>query len=552
MTSPLTQAVSWALVNLVWQGALVAAALAVALRIVPGRHSRTRYALACGALLVLTVLPVVSAAQRYSLRAATPPVAPVVASLPAEVVNEISLSADVVPSAPAGAAAADARELLARVDESCERHARWIVLVWALGVLCGSARVLSGWRRVVRLCARAEPAGPEIQTALQRLCAALGIRRAVRVLVSRDITVPAAVGWLRPVVLVPMAALGGLSAAELELVLRHELAHVRRHDYLVNLVQTAAETLLFFHPAVWWIGNVIRSERENCCDDLALAGGATPLSYARALTALESLRVLPSPALSALGGSLPQRVRRLVLPRERCRARWSAGATLLPLFSGFAVACQLVAAALPEKTEEAVPEPVSRSHAPATEEIREEVQEDVQGEEPALSIDELVTLSAAGVTAEYLDEMQAQFGPLSAQQVANLRALGVTREYVASLEAAGCRDLGPEEAATARAVGLDASYVEDLRALGVPVEDTRVLQGLRGTGVTPEWIRAMRAEGLRDLSVEEMHSLRGLGVDPEYVREMHGAGLDGLSVDDLLKLRAAGITREYLERLRGP
>ena len=344
MSGPLVQSVSWALVNLVWQGVLVAGALALALWLVPGRHAGVRYVLACGALLVMTVLPAVSAARHYAEREVAVPEVPL-ASV-ASTVLEAPPAAALIVSAPIAGAPA----LLVRASELCERHARWIVLAWAAGVLYGSVRVLSSWRRLVRLCRSAEPVGPAEGAALERLCSALGIRRAVRLLASRDILVPATVGWLRPVVLVPVAALGGLSSAELELVLRHELAHVARHDYLVNLLQTAVETLLFFHPAVWWIGSVIRSERENCCDDLALASGAAPLSYARALTALETLRALPAPALSALGGSLPQRVRRLVLPRERCRPGWSVSASILPLLSGMAVAVPLSAAALTCKT----------------------------------------------------------------------------------------------------------------------------------------------------------------------------------------------------------
>jgi beta-lactamase regulating signal transducer with metallopeptidase domain len=449
--------------------------------------------------------------------------------------------------------------MLVRLGELCERHARWIVLAWTLGVLSCSARVLTGWRRLVHLCRRAEPLPPAEQAVLERLSDALGIRRAVRLLASPEIAVPATVGWLRPVVLLPVAALGGLTSAELELVLRHELAHVRRHDYLVNLLQTAAETLLFFHPAVWWIGSVIRSERENCCDDLALASGAAPLSYARALTALETLRVLPAPALSALGGSLPQRVRRLLLPNTRRRTGWSAGASLLPILSGLVVALPPSAIALTCKTA-GQPEAVEPVAEPVEEieeidlETRTGVESDDEGArppEPEFSVDQLVQMSAVGVTAEYLQEMRALFGELAAEEVIRLKALGVTRDYAASLRGAGYRDLDADAVANARALGLDARYVRDLRAQGLRELGWADLLGLRALDVTPEWIRSMRAAGLRDLSAPEIQALRGLGVDAEYLREMHECGLDGLSVDDLLKLRAAGVTREFLERLEG-
>ena len=117
------------------------------------------------------------------------------------------------------------------------------------------------------------------------------------------VDVPTVVGWLRPAVILPVAALANLSPAQVEAVLAHELAHIRRHDYLVNLFQTLAETLLFYHPAVWWLSARIRTEREHCCDDVAVAVSGDAVGYARALAELEAWRVgTPGMALAATGG----------------------------------------------------------------------------------------------------------------------------------------------------------------------------------------------------------------------------------------------------------
>ena len=104
------------------------------------------------------------------------------------------------------------------------------------------------------------------------------------------VDVPTVIGWLKPVVLLPASALAGLSPNQVEAILAHELAHIRRHDYLVNLLQTLVETLLFYHPAVWWLSRRIRAERENCCDDLAVSLCGDPVAYAAALAELEDLR----------------------------------------------------------------------------------------------------------------------------------------------------------------------------------------------------------------------------------------------------------------------
>ncbi len=135
----------------------------------------------------------------------------------------------------------------------------------------------------------------------------------MRVLESVVVQVPAVVGWLRPVLLLPASALAGLTPTQLEAVIAHELAHIRRHDYLVNGLQTAVETLLFYHPAVWWVSTRIRQKREHCCDDVAIALCGDPVEYGRALADLDELRP-PDGALvvAASGGSLTARIRRLV------------------------------------------------------------------------------------------------------------------------------------------------------------------------------------------------------------------------------------------------
>jgi len=151
----------------------------------------------------------------------------------------------------------------------------------------------------------------------------------VRLLVSALVQVPTVVGWLRPVVLLPVGAIGGLPPEYLEALLLHELAHIRRHDYLVNILQGVAEALLFYHPAVWWVSGQIRAERELCCDDVAVSVSGDALTVARALAQLESYRPAHfGPAVAASGGSLPIRIARL-LGRSRPSVRAGMGPGVL-------------------------------------------------------------------------------------------------------------------------------------------------------------------------------------------------------------------------------
>ena len=151
-----------------------------------------------------------------------------------------------------------------------------------------------------------------MQSVLGRAAERLGLPAVVEVLQSTLVKTPIVLGYFRPVILLPLCVVTGLPGVQLELILAHELAHIRRHDYLVNLLQTLVETLFFYHPAVWWLSRQIRNERENCCDDVAMATVGSRADYGHALLAIEELRAAPTAlSLAARGGSLVARIRRI-------------------------------------------------------------------------------------------------------------------------------------------------------------------------------------------------------------------------------------------------
>src|SRR5262249_30981661 len=162
------------------------------------------------------------------------------------------------------------------------------VLFWIR--LVGSWIVAAGMRSM-----QVRPAPGEWQIVLDKLADRIRVFRPVRLLISGVVQVPTVVGAIRPVVLMPIGALAGLPTEHIEVLLLAELARIRRHDYLVNIVQSIAEALLFYHPAVWWVSRDIRRERELCCDDAAVSISGDVLTYARALAELESLRPVHGP-----------------------------------------------------------------------------------------------------------------------------------------------------------------------------------------------------------------------------------------------------------------
>lgn len=291
------QALSAALLDFVWQGLLMAFLLWIALFILKDRSARARYAASSLALAAMAVLPVVTACLAYH--------APATSQAPAGWASAAGPMIGRVIVASGGAAFN-----FANFAAWLERYA---LPAWSLGVLLFSLRLVWAGRRVSALRRQSQPPDAALLAVMARLRERMKLARPVRVLIAVAADCPSVVGWLRPVVLLPAATVVGLTPAQLEAVLAHELAHILRYDYLVNMLQTVVETLLFYHPAVWWASARIRHERELCCDDLAVVSCGDALCYARALTRLERLRVAaPGLALSITGGSLLYRIRRIV------------------------------------------------------------------------------------------------------------------------------------------------------------------------------------------------------------------------------------------------
>jgi len=210
------------------------------------------------------------------------------------------------PVADDAAQSGDGQPWTSRVSAWAEPAMPYAVAVWLAGVLACSMWHVGGWLKVQRLRRVGQPLadGPnerQWQVGAGRLADALGIHRTVRLLklagaAASDLAGPVVVGVLRPAVMIPAAIVTGLAPNQVEAILAHELAHIRRHDYLVNLLQTLAETLLFYHPAMWWASARIRAERENCCDDLAASAVGDGRTYAAALAALAEVAVAHHPA----------------------------------------------------------------------------------------------------------------------------------------------------------------------------------------------------------------------------------------------------------------
>lgn len=318
MIDGLVQTLGWALIDAAWQGILVAALYASARLAVS--DVRLRLALGQLALLALALLPVASLLWRLYAPQPLPD-----AALAAMAAGAVATS---------GAAAIQAAQPAVSAW-SIEGWLPLLVAAWAAGVAVHTVRLLAQWRGLRHLCEQSTPVDAEWLATLARLRTRLGVKARVRLLHGAEVVTPMLVGVLRPTILLPSSLLLQLPRAQVELILIHELAHLRRLDTWFNLLQTCLDTLLFFHPAVHWVSRKVRQDRELCCDQLVIARGGDPMLYARTLLAMAEAHHrahAPAPALGAAGGVLMERVQRIVdVPPTRQGTQMPALGTLLAL-----------------------------------------------------------------------------------------------------------------------------------------------------------------------------------------------------------------------------
>lgn len=302
----------WAVVHSLWQCALIAALAALAMSLLRDRHARLRYAIGCVSLALMVVAPAATAITKAGVldngtRRRVVSVVDGTVGLP----TVVSWRAVVVPAA-AG--------------------------LWLFGVAVCLVRI-GGEVRRARALRRDDlnHPGDETQSALADLQDQMHLRHDVDVFRSARAGVPMVLGWRHPLILLPGGSIAQLTAPQLRAILAHELAHVRRRDYLVNLFQLAADALLFHHPAAQWLSRRVRIEREYCCDDVAAAISRDPIQYARALEAIEESRDECRLAVAAGSGTLLDRIQRIAgVPRP----------VLTPLHAAIGLAVATIFAAI--------------------------------------------------------------------------------------------------------------------------------------------------------------------------------------------------------------
>lgn len=546
------QAIAWTLIHFCWQAAIVAGLYAAASRLTARRSSQVRYVVALGALMTMLTAAVVTFTWQImpAIEAAGMPgtVSRVASDFPRMAEPGIAPPMPAMPS------------VVPHVN-TAPNFMLWIDALWVLGVCGLSLRNLGGWWMIQRLRTRAGglvPAG--VQSAFERIVAELELRKTVVLRISDLVAGPVTVGAFRSVVLLPLSALTSLGPEELEVVLAHELAHVKRADFLWNLVQTVMETLFFFHPAVWWVSARVRHERELCCDDLALTVCPNPVVYASALYRLEEQRSRQMHLAMALDGHQTRQTLRMRIARILGDSPAAPQRAVRPFSISAAVAGVVVLVL-------SAPQVITSLHAMQPQSAAAPVVSTVAA--PVVSANAApvvasaaapdVSVAAAPVVAE---PAAVQAAPAAKPQAGTPKSenddeqnaepqqkSGPHTSYIDAMKAAGY-DVDLDKLIALKVQNVTPEYAQKMGQLGLGKPSADDLIACKVQGVSPEVIAEMKQHGFEVKSFQDAIELRIFNVSPDFVAGMKAAGFDNIDQKQLVALRVQGVTPEYARMIK--
>src|SRR5450755_3913927 len=425
------QSLGWALLHFPWQGTAVAALAAAAMALC--RRASSRYLLGVSALVLMLLAPLATFlfySQQHSSVADT-------AKSSALVLTSAQAKDQVVASS-----AAQRSSVAPSLDAL-----PWLVEAWLLGVAFFSLRSAGGFLLLEReRRKRSTVVGPRVLEICYTLQDQLGLQRAIAYCECAWLQAPAVIGWFRPIVFLPATALTGLSEEQLQAVIAHELAHILRFDPFVNVFQVCVETLLFYHPAIWWLNKRVRAEREHCCDDVAVTLCGNAVEYARALTLMEEWRSAPVFAMAANRGPLTERIVRVLGLKTLGAGMRGIGlaGSILCLIAALVAGNALVGIAHPKSAlaahdSQLTPVASTPSQQPASASSPRSKPSPAHPQGTGANSSASESASQSSSASSYIDSMKAAgLGDLTVDQLIALKVQDVTPEYVRELQEQGC------------------------------------------------------------------------------------------------------------------
>ncbi|MCX6233718.1 MAG: hypothetical protein NT175_03195 [Bacteroidetes bacterium] len=312
ISDQIVHALGWTLIHSLWQGAVIGLLMAGVMAYLRHRNARFRYMAYIAGLLLLFTASVIT----YSIISHHDgPVKQITSEQ--KTINDPLVSGVILlirqgTSETLSSSITGIKHTIASTINFFEANTPVIVIIWIAGMLIFLIKLLGGLAYAHRLkSAKTRPTGEEILLRFIELKRKIGLFRKIDLLESAMVKVPMVVGCLKPVILLPAGVISGLPMQQIETILIHEMIHIYRKDYLVNIFQSVMEVLFFFNPVIWWISRQIRIERENICDDMTVAYCQDSLTYARALASLQEIEQEIPMLVTALTGRKEQLLNRI-------------------------------------------------------------------------------------------------------------------------------------------------------------------------------------------------------------------------------------------------
>jgi beta-lactamase regulating signal transducer with metallopeptidase domain len=565
-------ALGWTLLHFCWQGTAIAVVFAVIDRITSDATSKVRYFVALAAFMLMPVIVMATfteelrvanrAATTQTTNTATPMTAQAIEGA-AQILSSLHLSAKPKPTLHPLPLASSLEESTDWLTMRADRILPWVDAVWLVGVLFLALRSIGGWWHLGLVRQRAQRMVPqEVERAFLRLCQQIQVGRRVVLRASDEVISPLAMGVWRATVILPISAVLSMPREELEAVIAHELGHIRRWDFLWNLVQTAVESVLFFHPAVWWLGRTVRDRREVCCDEIAVRNCPDATVYARALLRLEEQRTVKlrmAVALEGCGGSLLARVKKVLGEDMALESSMTSGTSVA------AVGALIITLLLGPKISEAVAAPVTTRMRPVVAHVMKAI--------PAAVVSQL---DAAG-TKLIPPAPKAPQAPVSPKPSAPVAApaapapqvhtqifvspniaMSTVRAFIGEIDLQESTGTGEGQGAgtgSSQATGTSkgTAYLDGMRDAGYPLDlnnDLNSLVGLKSVGVTPEYAKAMGTTGLGKPTVHDLIALKSMGVTPDYVASLKQSGIAPKDYHEVIAEKSMGLTPQYAAEMK--
>jgi beta-lactamase regulating signal transducer with metallopeptidase domain len=536
-------AVCWTLLHSLWQGLVLALIAGVVMVMTKKASSALRYNLLCTLLLLFL------AASGYTFYSQLRQKAVAIAAInhtPGATTGETAGN-------PAGNPAATVTSTTAHtlqngIDSLVEyfnAHAAIVVVIWFIVFMARFVKVLSGLVYAQRVRHyQTNPAPADWQQRLAQLLHKLQISRPVALLESAVIKIPMVVGVLKPVVLVPVGMLTHISPDQVESILIHELAHIRRQDYLFNMIQHLVDTLFFFNPALVWVSSLIRGERENCCDDIAINETRSRRQLISALVSFHEYTQSSSRFALQFAGQENQVVKRVKRIVHKKNHSLNAGERIV-LMSSILV---LSAAFVTTRSNRPVPSPTPaavsiRPATPATPTPAAQATlttpKKTRPAPPAIKV--IPPIPAHRYTTPVADTTDDPFAHISVDKLIECKEHGVTPEFIRSLKKMGYTDITPDDAVRLVDHGVSLEFITGLKALGyTDISLSKAVEAV-DHGVNAEYIKRIRQLGFADLSINKAIELVDHGVTSDFIAAWKKRTGTRLELNDYIRLRDAGI-----------